>query len=203
MKRVLILVLALSVLPLSSPWAQAEDGDENSIKFNTSIGLGSTLPLNPDEFKDWWDPSVGFMVDVGAARGILEASLNIDYSMFLTNAIDPIDINILTAFINLKIKPLNTTARPYIFVGGGLYRFWIVDLDTYENVLGFGGGAGIEIEIDDSRRIFIEGKAVQGQTRLSEIGPTLLRSTDEKETIPFRKANVEIIPIRTGITFVF
>lgn len=230
MKRVLILVLALSVLPLSNLYAQSAAADTtdaaadtteaaveatpapapvmpaetmatddmaaddaNAIRYNLSVALGSTLPFNPDEFSDNWDPSIGFMIDVGAARNYLELSLNLDYSFFLSNTIDPHDINILTTFVHLKIKPLDTTARPYVFVGGGFYRFWIVDLDVYENVLGFGGGAGVEIEVDEGRYVFIEGKSVQGQTRVGETAgiPNL------------RKANVETIPIRFGITFAF
>jgi hypothetical protein len=216
MKRVLILVLVLSVLPLSSSWAQDDGADEKSIQFNTSIGVGSTLPLNPDEFDSGWNPSIGFMVDVGAARGMLEASVNLDYSFFredLNRDLVADDINIFTTFLNFKVKPLNTTARPYIFVGAGWYRFWLVEMDIYENVLGYGGGAGVEIELDESRRIFIEGKLIQGQTRLRNNLPTYTGNETPAEEMKKQKEesvrnllgndNTETIPIRAGITFVF
>lgn len=193
MKRVLILALALSVLSVSAVLAQDEN-EEGTIVYSASIGLGSSFPFNPDEFTDNWDPSFGLGFDVGAARGLLELSADFDYSFYLAETIQPIDVNIFTAFLQLTIKPLDTTARPYVFVGGGYFRYWIVDLDVYENVLGYGGGAGVEVEIDDARRIFLEGRSVQGRTRIDRV----------REDLPsFRKANTEIISVRTGITFVF
>jgi opacity protein-like surface antigen len=190
MKRVLVVILALSVLLSSTAFAQGNKDDE-SIQFNASIGIGTAFPYSPDEFSDDWDPSFGFMIDVGATRlheslKILEVAVNLDYSFFLADMPEPLDANVFTAFINVKIKPLDTTARPYIFAGAGFFRYWIVDADFYDNALGFGGGAGVEIEIDEGRRVFIEGKNLHGRTR---------------ETA--RAANTSIIPIRAGITFAF
>jgi hypothetical protein len=72
-------------------------------------------------------------------------------------------------------------------LGGGYFRYWIVDLDLYDNSLGFGGGAGVELEMNDEQRLFIEVKNIIGRTR---------------ETNSDR-ANTEYIPLRVGITFVF
>lgn len=193
MKRVLILVLTLSVFSTSFVWAQG-DKDDDAIHYSTSIGIGSAFPNNPDEFNNDWKPSFGLMLDIAAARSFVEVSANFDYSFFLSDSPEPNDVNVLTTFLNLKIKPLNTTARPYVFVGGGYYRFWIVDLDLYENVLGYGGGAGVEVKLDESRLIFIEGKLVQGRTRIGKADPELPN---------LHKANTEIVAIRTGITFSF
>jgi hypothetical protein len=193
MKRVLILFLALSVLFASVAAAQ-DDAEEGAIVYSTSFGLGTSFPFNPDEFKDNWNPSFGFGFDVGASRGMLELSVDFDYSFYLADAIDPLDINVLTAFLQLGVKPLETTARPYLFVGAGYFRYWIVDADIYENVLGYGGGAGVEVEIGESRRIFLEGRAVQGRTRVGRVS----------EDIPgLGLANTEIISVRSGVTFVF
>ncbi len=188
MHRVLILALALSVMVSSNSIAQTR-GDENAIQYSLSFGIGTSVPLNPDEFKDNWDPSFGLMVDVAAARSMVELAANIDYSFFVADLRRPDDINALALFLNLKIKPLKSTVRPYIFAGAGLFRSWIVDLDVYENVIGFGGGAGIEIEVGKKRRVFIEGKSLEGQTRDARLIA--------------RRANMEIVPIRVGVTFVF
>jgi hypothetical protein len=188
MKRVLILALALSVMASSISLAQGRN-DENAIKYSVSLGLGTSVPYNPDEFQDNWNPSIGLMLDVAAAKSVLELAANIDYSFFIADSRTPDDINVTAFFLNLKIKPLKSTARPYIFAGAGIYRAWIVDLDVYETVIGFGGGAGVEIEVDKKRRVFIEGKSLHGRTRDSRLVS--------------RRANMEIIPIRMGITFVF
>jgi hypothetical protein len=197
MKRVLILVLAFSAMSYSLGHAQGRE-DDNAIRFNASVGIGTAFPFNPDEFDEGWNPSFGLMVDVGASRSLLELSANVDYSFFLAEGQErtqedilggspiPSDANVLTVFLNLKIKPLKSVVRPYILVGAGYFRYWIVDQGLYENAIGFGGGAGVEVEIDKSRRIFMEGKNLHGRTR---------------ETA--RRANLELIPVRVGITFVF
>jgi hypothetical protein len=186
MKRVIILALALTLLVSSTSFAARRDRDENAIQYSTSIGLGTAFPLGPDEFDNNWDPSFGLVLEVAASKRLLELAANFDYSFFLSNTDQPNDVNTLAAFLNLKIKPLKSTARPYIFVGGGYFRYWIVDENLYDNVLGFGGGAGVEVEVDKTRRIFIEAKTIHGRTRKSA-----------------RKANTEILPIRAGITFAF
>lgn len=190
MKRVLVLALALSVASSTIAVAQGSTDDE-AIQINASFGLGTSFPFNPDEFEADWDPSFGFMIDVGASGlheslKMVEVGVNLDYSFFLADQPEPLDVNIFTAFLQIKIKPLDTTARPYIFAGAGFFRYWVVDSDFYDNAIGFGGGAGVEIEIDEGRRIFVEGKNVHGRTR---------------ETV--RRANTEIIPVRAGITFSF
>jgi hypothetical protein len=61
-----------------------------------------------------------------------------------------------------------------------------VDLDYTENVLGYGGGAGVEVELDRVKRLFLDVRYVQGQTR---------------ETAS--KSNTETLPIRLGVTWEF
>jgi hypothetical protein len=72
-------------------------------------------------------------------------------------------------------------------VGGGYYRYWIVDLDLADNTLGMQAGAGVEIDISKTQRIFIDAKEVVGRTR---------------ETNAL-KENTYHIPVRIGLTFVF
>jgi hypothetical protein len=88
-------------------------------------------------------------------------------------------------FADFKYSPLTGAARPYLLVCGGLYRTWIVDEDYTESVLGFGGGAGVELKIGDTRRLFFEGRYIQGRTR---------ERTEEA-------ANTEVIPFRFGLVW--
>jgi hypothetical protein len=163
--------------------AQADFTDD--LKYTVAFGIGSAKPIAPDGFKDGYDPSLGLLFDAGAAKSIVEVSVSFDYNFYLSNGIVANDINILNIFLNLKIKPLETTVRPYILVSGGYFRTWIVDLESgTENVLGYGGGAGIEVAISKTQNLFLEGKYIQGQTRKTE-----------------RKANMEVIPIRFGVSW--
>jgi hypothetical protein len=71
-------------------------------------------------------------------------------------------------------------------VCGGYFRQWIVNLDYTENVLGYGGGAGVEMGIDKTRRLFLDVRYIEGQTRETQ-----------------DQANTEIIPVRLGVTWEF
>jgi hypothetical protein len=109
----------------------------------------------------------------------------------------------MNLFLNLKYQPVGTSVRPYALACGGWFRSWIVDPlepddypltvehyldggdDTYEeNVLGYGFGVGVEIEIDKTRRIYFEGRAVEGQTRETQ-----------------DRANLSTVPLRVGLTW--
>lgn len=168
-----------------------------------SLGLGSSVNNAPEAFTSEFDPSFGIYVDGGVRRWELELTLSFDYNFFFTNLQPPDDLNILNLFLNLKYRPLKTTARPYVLGCAGLFRSWIVDnLDptnmpetvanvadggdyTYsENVLGYGVGGGVEIEIDKVRRIFFEGRYIEGQTRQTQ-----------------NKENMVIVPFRLGLTW--
>jgi Outer membrane protein beta-barrel domain len=171
-----------------------------------SLGLGSSLNLDPDAFTDEYDPSFGLYLDGGVRRWKLELTLSFDYNFFFTNRPRPDDLNIFNLFLNLKYRPLKSTARPYVLGCAGWFRSWIVDPldpndppDTFapevtsgddndyeENVLGYGVGGGVEVEIDNRRRIFLEGRYIEGQTRLTE-----------------GKENLVLIPIRLGLTWEF
>jgi hypothetical protein len=178
----------------------------NQMTYVMSLGLGSSFNLAPDAFTDEYDPSFGFYLDGGVRRWELEATLSFDFNFFFTNRPRPDDLNVFNLFLNLKYRPLNSTARPYILGCAGWFRSWIVDPldpadppetfaaevttgddnDYEENVLGYGVGGGIEIEMDETRRIFLEGRYIQGQTRLTE-----------------KKENLTYIPIRLGLTWEF
>jgi hypothetical protein len=80
-------------------------------------------------------------------------------------------------------------ARPYILVCGGYWSQWVVDLDYDEDVLGFGGGAGVEMEIDRTKRLFFDVRYIEGQTRKYQEGINV----DESNTV--------IIPARLGVTW--
>jgi opacity protein-like surface antigen len=170
-----------------------------------SLGMGTSFNQEPQAFVDEYDPSLGFYVGGGVRRWGAELSLSFDYNFFFTTRTEPEDLNVFNLFLNLKFLPIRTTARPYVVGSVGWFRSWIVDpLDpadpprtveheveggdnTYEeNVLGYAVGAGVEVEIDKTRRIFLEGRYVQGQTR----------ETQNRE-------NMLIIPVRLGLTWEF
>ncbi len=174
-----------------------------------SLGLGSSLTDGfffdgaPDALSEEYDPSFGLYLAGGVRRWDLEATLSFDYNFFFTNRQPPDDLNIFNLFVNLKYIPLKSTARPYVLGCVGWFRSWIVDPldpndppqtfiheldggdDTYsENVLGYGIGIGVEVEIDKSRKIFLEGRQVQGQTRETQM-----------------RENIVIFPVRFGLTW--
>jgi len=158
---------------------------EGQITYFVSLGLGSAINYNPDSFADNYSPSMGTVLSVGGRRYGVTVAVTFDYNFFFANGTTPDDLNILTIFADLRYAPVHSTARPYLIVCGGYYRQWIVDTGYTENVLGYGGGAGVELELDKARRIFLEGRYIQGQTR--ELDET--------------KANTEVIPFRLGVTW--
>jgi hypothetical protein len=159
---------------------------ENQRTYIISLGIGSGVLLNPDEIKDNFNPSFGATFVVGARQYGVTAAVNFGYNFYLADGTTPNDLNILTMFADLRYSPLHTKARPYIALCGGLWRQWIVDLDYTENVLGYGGGGGVEVELDRVKRLFLDVRYMQGQTR---------------ETAS--KSNTETLPIRLGVTWEF
>ncbi|HEX5132104.1 MAG TPA: outer membrane beta-barrel protein [Candidatus Krumholzibacteria bacterium] len=154
-----------------------------------SLGIGGAYNYLPDSFNESYSPSFGLRLGGGVSRYNLRLGVIASYNFFLSTGpttIYPNDLNILTLFAEVKYIPVGKTVRPYVVVCGGLYRQWIVNEDYMENVLGYGGGAGIELMIDKTKRLYIEGRYVQGQTRETE-----------------RKANTEIIPFGIGVAWVF
>lgn len=181
-------ILLLVVLLAASAPSVTHGANKGGLQYAASVGIGAAFPYNPEHFKDNWDPSFGLLLDFGVGKSLLEASVSMDYNFFLSNSEFPNDVNVLALFGNVKIKPISkTSVRPYILLCGGYFRYWIVDVDLYENAIGFGGGAGVELEMNDEQRLFIEVKNIIGRTR--DTNPT--------------RANTEYIPIRVGITFVF
>jgi len=162
------------------------DASENQRKYIFSLGLGSGVDYNPPEFKDNYSPAFGAMLAFGARQYGFTGAVSFGYNFFLADGSVPNDLSILTIFADLRFTPMKTKAHPYILVCGGYWRQWVVDLDYTENVLGYGGGAGVEIEIDRVKRLFLDARYIQGQTRETE-----------------SKANTEIIPIRLGVTWEF
>jgi hypothetical protein len=187
MKHSVTLLLVVLVF-FSAP--SLSQGAKGGIQYTASVGIGAGFPYKPEAFKDHWDPSFGLLLDVGAGKSIVEVSVSLDYNFFLSDTQVPQDANLMALFANLKIKPISkTSVRPYIVVGGGYFRYWIVDLDLYDNALGFGGGAGVELEMNEEQRLFIEVKNLIGRTREPGVNP--------------EKANTEYVPVRVGLTFVF
>jgi hypothetical protein len=190
MKRILILLLLSAIVVSIAAPSFSATRKQKGFLFSTSIGLGVGFPLAPDEFETNWDPSFGAILDVAVQRSLLEASVSFDYNFFLSNGINPDDANILTIFLNLKIKPIaKTSVRPYILIGGGYYRFWIVDANITDNTTGYQAGAGVELDISKTQRLFIDAKQVIGRTRSPYVN-----STGE---------NTSHIAVRIGLTFVF
>jgi hypothetical protein len=156
-----------------------------------SLGLGSAMNKKPDELHDNFNPSGGGILVIGARQKGIQAALSLNYNFFMAKSTVPNDLNVFMAFLDLTYFPTKSTARPYILVCGGYYRQWIVNLDYTENVLGYGGGAGVEIALDKTRRLFLEGRYVQGRTR--QIEPKV--NSD--------MSNSTIIPLRLGVTWEF
>jgi hypothetical protein len=153
-----------------------------------SIGIGSGIPISPDVFETGYDPSFGLLLDFEAQWKVVGLSVSSDYNFFLSNGLDPDDVNILTLFLNLKLKPLSKGAlRPYLLAGAGYYRYWVVDLNLTDNTTGWQFGLGVEIDISRNQRLFIDAKYVEGRTR---------------DTNPLDENTVHV-PIRFGLTFLF
>jgi hypothetical protein len=184
MKRSVLLAVALTLA--LTPAARAEGFFQT---YSFSLGLGSAVAVDPEEFKDAYNPAFGLMMSFGAQRGLVELAVDFDYNFFLleeTGSITPDDVNILNIFLMARIKPLKSKARPYLLFGGGYYRFWIVNQNFVENVLGYTGGVGFEAELNKRQRIFFEVRITQGQTRDN---PT--------------KENTVTVPGRLGLTWMF
>ncbi len=154
-----------------------------------SLGVGPAINYLPDSFKDAFDPAFGIRIGGGVTRYNIRVGVTFSYNFFFSNGpttIYPNDLNILTVFGDLKFAPVGSTVRPYLLACGGYFRAWIVNAEYKENVLGYGAGAGIEFEMDKTRRLFVEGRYVQGQTRETE-----------------KKANTELIPFTIGVLWAF
>lgn len=162
-----------------------------SASYIFSFGVGSAHNYAPDDINNHFSPSFGGMLSFGVKRYGVVAGINMNYNFFLAQGTAPNDLNIFTLFAELKYSPLKSQARPYIVACGGYYRQWIVDLDYTESVLGFGGGAGVEMEIDRTRRLFLDARYIEGQTR--QIEPNV--NSDQ--------SNTATIPVRLGISWEF
>jgi hypothetical protein len=159
---------------------------EGGMSFVFSLGLGSAINQEPDSFRSDYDPAFGVVLSGGARRSGVTLAATFDYNFFFAGGSVPNDLNILMIFLDVKYMPVHSTARPYLLACGGYYRTWVVDTDYLESVLGYGGGVGVEVEIDRTRRLFFEGRYVQGQTRETDLA-----------------ANTEVIPFRLGVTWEF
>jgi len=185
MKRIVILLSTLVFL-ITTPALSARKG--KGIEYGFSIGIGTGIPIAPDEFENSHDASFGGVLDFEAAKSFLAISASFEYNFFVANGLEPNDVNILTGFLNLKLKPLSKgSIRPYITAGGGYFRYWVVDLQFTENTTGWQFGGGVEIDISRTQRLFLDAKYVEGRTR----------DTSASE------ANTSYVPIRLGITFLF
>ena len=184
MKRSVLLAVALTLALTSA--SRAEGLFET---YSFSLGLGSAVAVEPEEFKDAYNPAFGFMLSFGAQKGLVELAVDFDYNFFMlqeTSSITPNDVNILNIFLMARIKPIKSKARPYLLLGGGYYRYWIVNENLVENVLGYTGGVGFEAELSKRQRIFFEVRVTQGQTRDNP-----------------SKENTVTVPGRLGLTWVF
>lgn len=162
---------------------------QRATAYYISLGIGSAINYLPDSFKDSYDPSFGLRLGGGVSRSSLQLGVTFSYNFFFSNAptnLFPDDLNILTIFGDLKFVPVGNTVKPYLLLCGGYYRQWIVNAGQEENVLGYGAGFGVDLELDRSRHLYLEGRYVQGQTRETE-----------------DNANTELIPFALGVTWFF
>lgn len=155
-----------------------------------SLGLGSAINYQPDSFSNQYDPSFGMMLSGGVRRAGVTLCATFDYNFFFASGTTPDDLNVLLLMADIKYNPVNSTARPYILACAGLYRTWIVNTNYREVVIGYGAGAGIEVEIDKTRRLFLEGRYILGQTR----------DFENTHGADFH-SNTEVIPFRFGVTW--
>jgi hypothetical protein len=169
---------------------RARMANKRQMSYIISLGLGSAINSKPDSFKNGFNPSLGLLLSAGVRNWGLTLTGTFDYNFFLSSgavSITPDDLNVLMLFADVKFVPLTTAAHPYFLVCGGLYRTWVVNTHYTEQVLGYGGGAGVEFEIDKTRRLWAEGRYVQGRTRArTEL-----------------QANTVVIPFRLGISWEF
>jgi hypothetical protein len=156
----------------------------NPRSYIVSLGLGSAVNYQPDDFKDNYSPSFGGVLAFGVRQYGFTAGVNFNYNFFLRNGTVPNDLNIFTVFAEILYSPFKSKARPYLVLCGGYFRQWVVNLDYTENVLGYGGGAGVELALNRSRRLFLDARYVEGQTRKTQ-----------------EAANTVIIPIRLGVSW--
>jgi hypothetical protein len=166
-------------------------GEAHPRTFAFSLGLGSADNYKPDAFSNNFNPSFGGMLAFGMRKYGVMVGVNMNYNFFLAKGSDsqtaiPNDLNIFTIFGELSWSPLNSTARPYIVACGGYFRQWVVNLDYTENVMGYGVGGGLEMKIDKVKRLFLDARYIEGQTRKTE-----------------NQANTVFIPVRLGVTWEF
>lgn len=162
---------------------------QERMMYYASLGLGSAYNYLPDSFNHDFSPSFGLGVAGGVTKYNLRLGISASFNFFLKKGIvtlHPDDMNIFTVFGELRYVPLESVIRPFVLGCGGYYRQWIIHEDYVENVLGYGGGAGIEIQIDKVRRLYIEGRYIQGRTRQTE-----------------KESNTELMPFLIGVTWVF
>ena len=163
--------------------------DESQRSYIISLGIGSGVEYKPDEFADNYSPAFGITTAFGVRKSGITLAANFGYNFFLANGTVPNDLSILAMFLDVRFTPMRSKARPYILVCGGYWRQWIVDLDYTEGVLGFGGGGGVEIQLDQTKRLFIDIRYIEGQTR------------EFQENVNESAANTVIIPARLGVTW--
>jgi hypothetical protein len=162
---------------------------ENERSYIISLGIGSGVEYKPEEFADNYSPAFGLTLAAGARQHGITLAANFGYNFFLANGTVPNDLSILAMFVDVRFTPMRSKARPYLVVCGGYWRQWIVDLDYTEGVLGFGGGGGVEIELDRTKRLFIDVRYIEGQTRKFQ------------EAVNESASNTVIIPARLGVTW--
>lgn len=179
--------------PTTTPETLRElrESRESKYSYLISLGIGGGPNLAPDDFKDNYSPGFGGVLGFGVRRDRFTSAVTFGYNFFLANNtspehLNPDDLNVFTIFGDLRFAILTSSVRPYLVVCGGYYRQWIVDADYAENVLGYGGGLGLEVDIGTSRKLFVDSRYIQGRTR----------ETPEA-------ANTELLPTRLGVSWVF
>ena len=185
MKRFFILLSSLTVLITSPALSARKSG---GIQYGASIGIGTGIPVSPNDFETNFDPSFGGLVDFQAIWKWAAATASADYNFFISNGLEPNDANVLTLFLNLKLSPASKgSIRPYLLAGGGYFRYWIVDLNFTENTTGWQFGGGVDMVVGRTQTLFIDAKYVEGRTRESNS----------------EAGNTVFVPIRVGLTFQF
>ncbi len=164
---------------------------DNQRSYIFSLGIGSGVEYKPDEFADNYSPAFGVTMAFGARKNGITLAANFGYNFFLANGTVPNDLSILAMFVDVRFTPMHSKARPYILVCGGYWRQWIVDLDYTDGVLGYGGGGGVEIQIGPTKRLFVDVRYIEGQTR------------EFQEGVNESASNTVIIPARLGVTWEF
>ena len=198
MYRIRITLLVI-VIVLFSSMLFAGNQQKVGLYFNGALGL----PMNPNEFSDYWKTSfLNFGAGLGYAFSpILSSNVYFDLGIFAFDgdkiaheaglggviSIDGGSASIMTIFANIKAAVSTGTVRPYFFGGGGLFLLSVDDATVSgggmviplegasETAVGINFGAGTYFVVAKQLDLFLDGRYVLGFTEGESTGTLPIR----------------------------